>query len=33
KHPWSPSYFAASCGGTPLSVIRQHVQEQRTPGG
>ena len=22
EHLWSPSYFAASCGGTPLSIIR-----------
>lgn len=28
---WSPSYFAASCGGAPLSVIRQYVENQRTP--
>ncbi|WP_084448658.1 IS200/IS605 family transposase, partial [Desulfovibrio inopinatus] len=28
---WSPSYFAASCGGTPLSVIRQYIEQQRTP--
>lgn len=28
---WSPSYFAASCGGAPLSVIRQYVEQQRTP--
>lgn len=26
---WSPSYFAASCGGAPLSVIRQYVERQR----
>jgi len=26
-HFWSPSYFAASCGGAPLSIIRS------TPGG
>ncbi len=26
---WSPSYFAASCGGAPLSVIRQYVENQR----
>ena len=25
---WSPSYFAASCGGAPLSVIEQYVREQ-----
>jgi putative transposase len=28
---WSPSYFAASCGGAPLSVVRQYVEQQRTP--
>ena len=28
---WSPSYFAASCGGAPLSVIKQYVEQQRTP--
>ena len=26
---WSPSYFAASCGGAPLSVISQYVRSQR----
>ena len=26
---WSPSYFAASCGGAPLAVIRQYVEAQR----
>ena len=26
-HFWSPSYFAASCGGAPLSIIRQHPAE------
>ena len=26
---WSPSYFAASCGGAPLDVIKQYVQNQR----
>jgi len=26
---WSPSYFAASCGGAPLSNIRQYIEEQR----
>ncbi len=25
---WSPSYFAASCGGAPLSVIEQYVKNQ-----
>lgn len=30
-HLWSPSYFAASCGGAPLEIIRQYVENQRTP--
>ena len=28
---WSPSYFAASCGGAPISIIRQYIEKQRTP--
>jgi len=28
---WSPSYFAASCGGAPLSIIRQYIEQQQTP--
>jgi putative transposase len=28
---WSPSYFAASCGGAPISVIRQYIEQQKTP--
>lgn len=27
---WSPSYFAASCGGAPISIIRQYVEQQRS---
>ena len=27
----SPSCFAASCGGAPLSVVREYVESQRTP--
>jgi putative transposase len=26
---WSPSYFAASCGGAPLGIIKQYVEQQR----
>ena len=26
---WSPSYFAASCGGDPLDIIRKYVETQR----
>jgi putative transposase len=29
---WSPSYFASSCGGAPISVIKQYIEQQRTPG-
>jgi putative transposase len=28
---WSPSYFAASCGGAPLEVIKRYIEEQATP--
>ena len=28
---WSPSYFAASCGGAPISVVTQYIQSQNTP--
>jgi putative transposase len=26
---WSPSYFAASCGGAPLSIIKQYIEQQQ----
>lgn len=28
---WSPSYFAGSCGGAPLEIIRQYIEQQKTP--
>jgi len=28
---WSPSYFAGSCGGAPVSIIRQYIEQQQTP--
>jgi len=28
---WSPSYFASSCGGAPLSIIRAYIENQITP--
>ncbi len=28
---WSPSYFAGSAGGAPLSIIRQYIEQQETP--
>ena len=30
-HFWSPSYLAASCGGAPLSIIRQYIEQQQRP--
>jgi putative transposase len=29
---WSPFYFAASCGGAPLDIIRRYVEQQRNTG-
>jgi putative transposase len=26
---WSPSSFAASCGGAPLDIIRRYMEQQR----
>ena len=28
---WSPSYFAGSCGGAPITIIRQYIEQQNTP--
>lgn len=28
---WSPSYFAGTCGGAPLDVIREYIKQQKTP--
>ena len=28
---WSPSYFAGSCGGAPIEVLRQYIEQQKTP--
>lgn len=30
-HLWSPSYLAASCGGTPLNVVKQYIEDQKRP--
>ncbi|MFD4608670.1 IS200/IS605 family transposase [Streptomyces sp. NPDC058440] len=30
-HLWSPSYFSASCGGAPLSIIRRYIEQQQRP--
>ena len=31
-HLWSPSYFAASCGGAPLAVVKEYIANQKRPG-
>lgn len=27
---WSPSYFAGSCGGDSMDIIRQYIEQQNT---
>lgn len=29
EHLWSPSYFAVSCGGAPIEIVRQYIEDQR----
>lgn len=31
SHLWSPSYFAVSRGGAPLSIIKQYIDGQARP--
>ena len=28
---WSPSYFASSCGGAPISIIKKYIEQQQNP--
>ena len=28
---WSPSYFAGSCGGAPIEIVRKYIEQQNTP--
>ncbi|MBP9722484.1 MAG: IS200/IS605 family transposase [Gammaproteobacteria bacterium] len=28
---WSPSYFAASCGGAPIETVKKYIQKQKSP--
>jgi putative transposase len=28
---WSPSYFAASCGGAPIKILKKYIEEQQVP--
>ena len=31
RHFWSPSYFVASVGGAPISVLRDYIEHQDSP--
>ncbi|MEV7004654.1 transposase, partial [Streptomyces sp. NPDC093982] len=31
SHFWSGSYFAGSCGGAPLTVVREYIEDQKQP--
>ncbi|MGW2650481.1 IS200/IS605 family transposase [Streptomyces sp. NPDC001393] len=31
EHSWSPSYFACSCGGAPLAVVKEYIENQKRP--
>jgi putative transposase len=28
---WSPSYFASSCGGAPINIVKQYIKNQALP--
>jgi hypothetical protein len=28
---WSPSYFAASCGGAPRNILKNYIEQQKKP--
>lgn len=28
---WSLSYFAGSCGGAPITIIRKYIEQQQSP--
>ena len=30
-HLWSPSYFVGSCGGAPLSIVKEYIENQKRP--
>jgi putative transposase len=30
---WTPSYFAGSVGGAPISVVKQYIEQQSRPVG
>ncbi len=28
---WLPTYSTSSCGGAPISIVRQYIEQQQTP--
>lgn len=28
---WSPSYFAGSCGGAPIDILKKYIRHQNEP--
>jgi putative transposase len=28
---WSPSYFAGTCGGAPIEIVRKYIEGQKSP--
>ncbi len=28
---WSRSYFASSCGGAPIEIVRKYIENEKTP--
>jgi len=28
---WFPSYFAGACGGAPVAIIQQYIEQQESP--
>lgn len=31
KALWSPSYFSGSCGGAPIAIVKQYIEQQNVP--
>ncbi|MEV7028505.1 transposase [Kitasatospora sp. NPDC093558] len=31
EHFWSPSYFASSCAGAPLRILKEYIENQKRP--
>ena len=31
EHLWSPSYFAASCGGVTIETLKKYIEQQDSP--